>query len=179
MFFQDDLMTFWGIPVTAEIFRNYSIWQQRVLLIRGRLMEMSNVNKFAIHNCNHLMLEQTRECLSPKARNCCTNTSTKALHVQTYCPVFPPCTSSRLSPSLVFPTYVLVTASFPETDMLQTLVSKHFWVYLLSESMMLQTQPCLSPRQPSLFFFVVVLLLVVPPAPPLLGSCCSALFDPS
>lgn len=76
-------------------------------------MEMSNVNKFAIHNCNHLMLEQTGEWLSPKAMNCCTNTSTKAFHVQKHCSVFPSGTSSRLSPSLVFLTYVLVTASFP------------------------------------------------------------------
>lgn len=30
-------------------------------------MEMSNVNKFAIHNCNHLMLEQTRKWLGHKA----------------------------------------------------------------------------------------------------------------
>lgn len=53
--------------MTAKIFRNYSVWQQRVLLIRGRLMQMSNVNKFAIHNCDHLLLEQTGKRLGHKA----------------------------------------------------------------------------------------------------------------
>jgi hypothetical protein len=34
LFLQSDLLAFVGIPVTAKIFRNYSVWRQRVLLIR-------------------------------------------------------------------------------------------------------------------------------------------------
>lgn len=104
-----------GIPMTAEIFCNYSVWQQRVLLIRGRLMWMSNVNKFAIHNCNHLMPEQTRKWLDHKAMSGWTNTSTKgshALHVQNHYIIFPSCTSS-LSLSLPCFPPVSVTVTIP------------------------------------------------------------------
>lgn len=86
-----------GIPMTAEIFCNYSVWRQRVLLIRGRLMWMSNVNKFAIRNCNHLMLERTGKWLGHKAVSGWTNTNTKGsrvLHVQNHHTIFPSYTSS-------------------------------------------------------------------------------------
>lgn len=103
-----------GIPVTAEIFCNYSVWRQRVLLIRGRLMQMSNINKLAIHDCNHMMPEQPRKPLvtrpwtvepiqTPKNFECytCRNITL----------VFSSCTSSHsLSlPFLFPPTSVLVT----------------------------------------------------------------------
>lgn len=41
-----------GIPMAVEIFHNNSLWQSELLLIRWKLMQMSNVNKFVIHKCN-------------------------------------------------------------------------------------------------------------------------------
>lgn len=41
-----------GIPMAVEIFHNNSPWQPKLLLIRWKLMQMSNVNKFVIHKCN-------------------------------------------------------------------------------------------------------------------------------
>lgn len=40
-----------GIPMAVEIFHNNSLWQPKLLLIRWKLMQMSNVNKFIIHKC--------------------------------------------------------------------------------------------------------------------------------
>lgn len=40
-----------GIPMAVEIFHNNSLWQSELLLIRWKLMQMSNVNKFVIHKC--------------------------------------------------------------------------------------------------------------------------------
>lgn len=41
-----------GIPMAVEIFHNNSLWQSELLLIRWKLMQMSNVNKFVIHKYN-------------------------------------------------------------------------------------------------------------------------------
>lgn len=41
-----------GIPMAVEIFLNNSLWQSELLLIRWKLMQMSNVNKFVIHKYN-------------------------------------------------------------------------------------------------------------------------------
>lgn len=41
-----------GIPMAAEIFHSNSLWQPKLLLIRWKLMQMSNVDKFVIHKCN-------------------------------------------------------------------------------------------------------------------------------
>lgn len=41
-----------GTPMAVEIFHNNSLWQPKLLLIRWKLMQMSNVNKFIIHKCN-------------------------------------------------------------------------------------------------------------------------------
>lgn len=41
-----------GIPMAVEILHNSSLWQSELLLIRWKLMQMSNVNKFVIHKYN-------------------------------------------------------------------------------------------------------------------------------
>lgn len=41
-----------GIPMAVEIFHNNSLWQSELPLIRWKLMQMSNVNKFVIHKYN-------------------------------------------------------------------------------------------------------------------------------
>lgn len=76
--------------LAVEIFHNNSLWQPKLLLIRWKLMQMSNVNKFVIHKSNTLCWSETGltrvQQETPKIRatsSCCEqNTERKGFHLQ-------------------------------------------------------------------------------------------------
>lgn len=78
---------------------------------------MSNVNKFAIHNCNHLMLEQTGRQFGHKGREWWNQIKHQSISSVTHAEALylSSCTNSPLSLVLTFsfPTSVLVTVPSP------------------------------------------------------------------
>lgn len=92
-------------------------------------MEMSNVNKFAIHNCNHLMPEQTGERLGHKAMSGWTNTNTKASRRVAHAKHHPsslPAQAPFSLPALFSRCMSLSLFPSLERDVLHTLLSKGF-----------------------------------------------------
>lgn len=99
---------------------------------------MSNVNKFAIHNCNHLMLEQTGRWFGHKGHEWSNQikhqsisrvTHAEALCLFLYQLTFP---SPDIFPSL--PLSLLLSPAL-EMGLLRILLSRVFWVRLNPESM--------------------------------------------
>lgn len=101
---------------------------------------MSNVSKFAIHNCNHLMPEQTGRQFSHKGHEWLNQIKRQSVSSVTHAEALSLCILPQLSFSSpdCFPSLPLCPCYCPlplEMGLLHILLSRVFWIRLNPEPM--------------------------------------------